>query len=206
MKKSAAETRSKPDRKSPEPLGDSKGASAEAGRRWASWRQWVRALVPAGCVLILDQLSKALVSAHIGVAEKLWLINPYLYLTHAQNDRGIFSLSFGPRFLYVILPLFAVGFVTYLLLRPQRRFPTFLMGLIVGGGLGNFIDRVRLGYVVDWISMWFPPLRVRWATYNVADAAIVVSVILLLIYEFFFSKPRKSAREPTEDSQTPPTT
>lgn len=157
--------------------------------QWASWRQWVRALIAMAAVLLLDQVSKALIAANLGPNEWVTLIDPVLKVTLAHNYQGIFSLSFGPQWLYLILPMVAVGFVIYLLLQPQGRFVTVLLGLILGGGFGNFIDRVRLGYVVDWISMGIRTWR--WATYNIADGTLVVSVILLLIRELFFVKSKK---------------
>ena len=164
--------------------------------QWASWRQWVTAAIAMAAVLLLDQISKALISANLNLNEWVTLIEPLLKVTRAHNYQGIFSLSFGPQWLYLILPLVAVGFVIYLLLQPQGKFITVLLGLILGGGFGNFIDRVRLGYVVDWISMgvrnW------RWATYNIADSALVVSVILLLIRELFFVKPKKKGKPDLE--------
>jgi signal peptidase II len=157
--------------------------------RWASWRQWVTAAIAMAAVLLLDQVSKALIVANLGPNEWATLIEPLLKVTHAHNYQGIFSLSFGPQWLYIILPLLAVGFVIYLLLRPQTKLITVLLGLILGGGFGNFIDRVRLGYVIDWISMGIRGWR--WPTYNIADGSIVVAVTLLLAAEFFFTRSKK---------------
>lgn len=164
--------------------------------QWASWRQWVRALIAMAAVLLLDQISKVLIVANLDLNESVTVIAPVLKVTYAQNTAGIFSLSFGPQWLYIILPMVAVGFVIYLLLRPQPKFVTVLLGLILGGGFGNFIDRVRLGYVIDWISMGVRTWR--WATYNIADSSIVVAVILLLVTEFFFTRPKK--KEETEEA------
>ncbi len=163
--------------------------------QWASWRQWVRAAIAMAAVLLLDQISKVLIVANLDLNEWVTWIDPVLKVTHAHNYRGIFSLSFGPQWLYIILPMVAVGFVIYLLLRPQPKFVTVLLGLILGGGFGNFIDRVRLGYVIDWISMGVRTWR--WATYNIADSSIVIAVIILLITEFFFTRPKKKD-EPEE--------
>jgi signal peptidase II len=154
-------------------------------------------------VLLLDQVSKTLIVANLNLNEWVTLIEPVLKVTLAHNYQGIFSLSFGPQWLYIILPLLAVGFVIYLLLHPQTRLITVLLGLILGGGFGNFIDRVRLGYVVDWISMGIQ--NWRWPTYNIADSAIVVAVILLLATEFFFtrSKKKEEAEEADLEAEKP---
>lgn len=168
--------------------------------QWASWRQWVTAAIAMAAVLLLDQISKALIVANLNLNEWVTWIDPLLEITLAHNDKGMFSLSFGPQWLYIILPLLAVGFVIYLLLQPQGKLITVLLGLILGGGFGNFIDRVRLGYVVDWISMGVRTWR--WPTYNIADSSIVVAVTLLLATEFFFAKPKKK-EEPDLGAEKP---
>jgi signal peptidase II len=172
---------------------EQKSAETKEPRRWAPLSQWLVALAVGAGIIIVDQLSKMIVVKSIPLYSWITLIDPFLRLTRAENNVGIFSLSFGPSFLYVILPLVAVGFVVYLLLRPQTRFVTVLLGMIIGGGFGNFIDRIRLGYVVDWISMGFR--NWRWATFNLADSSVVVAVIVLLILELFFSKSKTSSKE-----------
>jgi signal peptidase II len=65
-------------------------------------------------------------------------------------------------------------------------------GLVLGGALGNLIDRIRLGYVIDFIVVELPKLGFRWYTFNLADASLVVGVIMLLGYEFFGRKKAES--------------
>jgi len=163
---------------------------------WAKPKQWIIALIPAVLVVASDQISKVLIARNLSVGDTVWIIDPILKFTYAQNPFGLFSLAYGPRFLYIILPSLAVILVLIFLLRPQRTFVAVLLGLVLGGGIGNLIDRIRLGYVVDWISMGFR--NWRWATYNIADGSIVVAVIILLIVEFFFSKPKKKEEEPED--------
>ncbi|MBN2378675.1 signal peptidase II [candidate division WOR-3 bacterium] len=158
-----------------------------SGMRWAKPRQWLMALIPASVVVVLDQVSKALVVAKLQFAGNvLWVIEPFFKLTYAQNEAGLFSLSYGPSWIYILTSSLAVAFVIVYLLRPQKSFVAVLLGFILGGGIGNLVDRIRVGYVIDWISMGIKSWR--WGTYNVADASLVVSVILLLITWFFFSK------------------
>lgn len=170
---------------------------SKSGWQWASWQQWVIVLACAAAVVGLDQLSKWLVTSNLARGEIARLIDPILWIVHSRNPDAIFSISLGPKFIYFILPLIAIGFVVYLLLRPQSRYVTVLLGIIVGGGLGNLIDRIRLGEVVDWISMGLSNTA-RFATFNVADSSVVVSVILILIYEFFFSPSARKKKEPAE--------
>jgi len=198
MAKSSARARKKG--KAPDPKRGFFGSIRAWIKRtsWARPRQWIIALILAALVVIADQISKALVASNLYVGQTVWLINPLLKVTYAQNEYGIFSISFGSAFLHLLLPLCAVIFVLIFLTRPQKTFVTVLMGVILGGGLGNLVDRILHGYVVDWISMGFR--NWRWATYNVADGSVVVSVILLLVYEFFFSKPKKKEEAEEETS------
>ncbi|MBD3284785.1 signal peptidase II [candidate division WOR-3 bacterium] len=157
---------------------------------WAKPRQWIIALIPAVLVVAADQISKILIMANLKIpGASVWIIEPVLKFIYSQNFYGLFSITYGPRFIYIILPSLAVILVLIFLLRPQRTFVAVLLGLVLGGGIGNLIDRIRLGYVVDWVSMGLK--NWRWATYNIADGSIVVAVIILLIIEFFFSKPKK---------------
>jgi len=155
---------------------------------WASWHQWVIALAATAAVIAADQISKALVVANLKLHEWVTLIDPFLKVTYLQNEQGIFSISYGPGFLYVILSSIAMGFVIFLLLRPQSRFVSVLLGLILGGGFSNnLIDRIRLGYVIDGIDMGLRNWRFG-GVYNIADASVVISVILLLACEPFSAK------------------
>jgi signal peptidase II len=156
---------------------------------WAPPRQWLAAGIVAAGVIITDQVSKLLIVNNIGLHESVTIIDPLLRFTYAQNHQGIFSLNYGPSFVYVVSSLFVICFVAiFFLLQRQTRFVTFLMGMILGGGLSNnLIDRIRLGYVIDWIDMGVRNWRF-WGIYNIADASIVIPVILFLVYELLFSK------------------
>jgi signal peptidase II len=156
---------------------------------WASWRQWLIALAVTAAVVAADQISKTLVSANLEIGEAVWLIRPFLKITLAHNPFGVFSLNFGPRFVYLLLPLLAVALVIVFLLRKRKAFVTVMLGLILGGA-GNVIDRIRLGYVVDWIRLGIPGWR--WGTFNISDASLIVAVVTLLVYELFFNRPEKS--------------
>ena len=176
--------------------------------QWADWKQWTIAGSMAAGGIALDQISKAIVEANLVRGEIARVADPWLWIIRAHNDQGMFSMNLGPQFIYKILPLIAIGFVIYLLLQRQPRFLSVLLGGIIGGGLGNFIDRIfrfdpfiGKNYVLDWISVGVNN-QVRWATFNIADSLIIGSVILLLVYEFFFRKPEKKPGEEAEPEKT----
>jgi signal peptidase II len=166
---------------------------------WARPKQWIVAAAVAGGVIAVDQISKFLVVTNIGLNQWVKVIDPLLYFTHTHNYQGIFSINFGHPLLHIALPVAAMIFVVFLLLRRQPMFFTVLMGVILGGGISNnLIDRIRLGYVVDWINMGLHKWRF-WGTYNIADASLVIAVIILLVYELFF------VRKPEGEQQKEPT-
>jgi signal peptidase II len=134
-------------------------------------------------VLVLDLITKVLVVASVGLGEDIRLLGGLVYLTHHRNTGAAFSFAQGWT---VVFTLVAVA-VTVLIVRTARRlFSTgwaVALGLVLGGALGNLIDRVfrdpgfLRGGVVDFVSVFGPDGSV-WPVFNVADSAIVCGGIL----------------------------
>ncbi len=160
-----------------------------------------RFLLAAG-VLILDQLTKHLVLGHFNALEmcahaKARLAScdeplmPYFNLTMLWNP-GV-SMSLFPagsefsRWLITGLTLAISGFVVWVLRREPDRWNRIAYALILGGALGNIIDRLRFGAVADFIRFHLKPLGSDWSFYvfNVADAGISIGVFVLLLRAFF---------------------
>jgi signal peptidase II len=143
-------------------------------------------------IIVADQLSKLAILAHFQLHESLPLISGLLNLTLAFNDGAAFSFLQNAggwqRWFFTVLA-FGVSAVLVVWLRrtPRGDWRTALpLSLVVGGAIGNVIDRVRLGHVVDFIDVhysgWFFP------AFNVADSAISVGAVLLLFFGLFGSK------------------
>jgi signal peptidase II len=144
-------------------------------------------LIPVFFSLLADQISKALIVNIFSPFDPPYeVIGSYLRFKIAYNPYGVFSISFGPPFLYYVFHILGIIIFTYLGLSQNTKFRMLLFGFIVGGALGNIIDRIRLKYVVDFIDMGIGNLR--WFTYNLADAFVVVSAVLLIINELFYSR------------------
>uniref|UniRef100_A0A7V0Z546 Lipoprotein signal peptidase n=1 Tax=candidate division WOR-3 bacterium TaxID=2052148 RepID=A0A7V0Z546_UNCW3 len=144
-------------------------------------------LIPVFIALFLDQISKILIVNHLtpfGPPQEV--IGSILRFNLAYNPYGVFSISFGPPYLYYLFHIIGIIIFTYLGIAQNSKFRIVLFGLIVGGALGNIVDRIRLKYVVDFIDMGIGNLR--WFTYNLADAFVVVSAVLLIINELFYSR------------------
>ena len=133
-----------------------------------------------------DQATKFLVCASLDPADSLPLIPSVLHLTYVQNTGAAFGLWRGYGGVFVLVSVIIAAWVLMeLLQRRDRRWPIPLgLSLILGGALGNLIDRVRVGYVIDFLDV-----RV-WPVFNVADSAISVGVGLLLLSQTVFWRRR----------------
>jgi signal peptidase II len=137
-------------------------------------RTALRAALVAVAVIVVDQVTKAIVRAEIDPFEQVHVL-PGIKLVHTENTGVAFSALSGGGPLVVIVAVVALGallvfFFTHLS-RPLVWLPT---GLLLGGAAGNLIDRVRAGSVTDFIK--FP----HWPAFNVADIAVTVGVIVLV--------------------------
>ena len=135
---------------------------------------FARALLVLGCVVGLDQLTKHTVAAAIGPGEEKKFL-PAINLVHVRNKGVAFGVFPGGGPIVLALTLVALGLlVGYLALRPRRPYLWLPTGLLVGGAVGNLIDRVASGQVIDFIKL---PL---WPAFNVADIAVTFGVLALL--------------------------
>ena len=134
-------------------------------------------------ILFGDQLSKSLVATHLRVGEVIEL-GTYVNLRHSENRGAAFSFLADAggwqRFVLSGIALMICGWIAWLL---RRRLPTMEavgLSLVLGGALGNLVDRVRLGHVVDFIDLHWAGHH--WPTFNVADIGIVAGVAGLVVH------------------------
>ena len=154
--------------------------------KWTSLRPHLKFSVAlATGVLVLDQVTKAVVSVNLKMYEIRPLIKGFLNLTRVHNTGAAFGLLAGQAstvrtIFFLAVSFLALGVVLWLLLRlpPNQKVELVALSLIFGGASGNVIDRARLGEVVDFIDVYYSSYH--WPAFNVADSAITVGVILLL--------------------------
>lgn len=149
------------------------------------------ALVAALAVIALDQWTKFLVVENLSPPESkpdISLLGPYLVIRYIQNNGAAFSF-FANSAILVVLILAAIAVVSYLYARMINSGPAIykiILGMIVGGAAGNLIDRARHGgYVVDFLFFRIPEINFNFAIFNLADAFISVSVVLLFLLVLF---------------------
>ena len=128
--------------------------------------------------VILDQITKYLVAANIPLGDVVPVWPGVFHLTHVRNTGMAFSLLQGGRWFFLVMTLIAFGALFVVLKKKWVTHPLGLWSLaaIAGGALGNLIDRVRLGYVVDMIEVEF----IRFPVFNVADCFITCGCVLLM--------------------------
>jgi len=164
------------------------------------WIPWLTALV----IVIADRLTKMAVIDNLEHGS--WQhVFPGLTLTHVRNPGIAFSLfaDGGPltRVLLHLVILTAVVIIAWMVVRHGRRgiLPGVAFGLILGGAVGNLVDRVLYGWVLDFIHVWvrFGDRTWSWPDFNVADSAITVGAVVLIFTELF--SPEQADDAPDSD-------
>ena len=142
--------------------------------------------VVAVLIVVLDQVSKYLVLANIPLGGEIPVWPGVFHLTHIRNTGMAFSLLEGGRWFFLIMTLAAFVLMAVAIRKKWINHPTGLWALawIAGGAVGNLIDRVRWGYVVDMLETEF----MEFPVFNVADCFITCGCIALMVSLIFFNK------------------
>ena len=134
----------------------------------------------AVAVLLLDQATKQLALAHLTLHEPV-VILPVLNLTLVYNKGAAFgflsSASGWQNVFFIVVALIACGVILYLLRQTRDRLLAVALVLVLGGAIGNLVDRLIYGYVIDFIDVYYQSWH--WPAFNVADSAITVGAILI---------------------------
>ena len=154
-------------------------------------------------VFFLDQLTKWFVTHPLGINEigdQLVLL-PIFNCTYTQNEGislGLLNATnpVGRWMLVALTSVIAVG-VAFWIGREKNRLDQIALGMVLGGALGNIVDRARFGYVVDFADLHFGDFR-PFLVFNVGDAAISIAVVILLLRAFLARKDHREGPEPKE--------
>ena len=137
-------------------------------------------------IVLLDQATKALVKAKLPLYDSVTVIPGFFDLTHVRNTGAAFGMLNSVEFAYkplvmVLVAVIALGAVASyaFTLPPDQRMARFGLAMILGGAIGNLIDRATAGFVVDFVDVYWRGIHF-WA-FNVADSAITVGVVLMLL-------------------------
>jgi signal peptidase II len=143
-------------------------------------RRWPLFVALAATVVAADQLAKALVTARLAPGQSVDVIGDLVRLVFGQNTGALFGLFKDNAVMFGIVSIVVIGLiVAYHGRSAPSLYLTITLGLLLGGAIGNMLDRLRLGYVVDFVDVGLGTLR--FYTFNVADSAISLSILLLLV-------------------------
>jgi signal peptidase II len=123
-------------------------------------------------IVVLDQVAKYVVteqSAHLPVD----LIKGVFSINIVHNRGGAFGILRDYKLIFIVIPVIAIAIIIFYLRKNTKT--GFFLGMILGGAIGNLIDRIRFGYVIDFLDFKI------WPVFNIADAAITIGIFLLII-------------------------
>lgn len=144
-------------------------------------------------LLAIDQATKLAVVSSLRLGERVDVIGDVVQLWHVRNEGAAFGLLQGALGLFLVVTAVALAMVVYFHRNLRDRSPWLqvVLGGILAGTLGNLADRLRLGYVVDFISVGIGDLR--YPTFNVADSALVLGILILVAYLTFADRRAEAA-------------
>ena len=143
-------------------------------------------LVISLLVVVADQWLKNYIVTNFKIGDEKTIIPGILSFTYLQNDGAALNIFSGQMILFYLISIAAIVVVVYYLFNPKYKNWLFDTGLalVLGGIVGNFIDRLHLKYVIDMLQLDF----VQFNIFNIADSAITVGIVLVFIYLIFISE------------------
>ena len=129
-------------------------------------------------IIILDQLTKFLIKQNFQLNQSIPVIKNILHLAYITNTGSAFGLFKGLNWFFVLFSIIVITAIFYYLkkaVKNNEKLMQFAVGLLIGGTIGNLIDRIAYGYVIDFIDF-----RI-WPVFNVADSSVTISVIVLIV-------------------------
>jgi signal peptidase II len=160
-------------------------------------KYWVLLVVCFG-VLLLDQWTKHVVQERLLLHQTVGVIPGFFNLVHVRNTGGAFGIFGGERgglgsLLFVVVSLIAIGSILFLFVKVRKDEKTLSLSLslVLSGAIGNLVDRLRYGEVVDFLDFYL--LSYHWPAFNIADSAICIGIGLMALNLFTRDKKREKS-------------
>jgi len=165
-----------------------------------------RFLIITALAILADQLSKTLLTHLLLPGESVPIVDDFFKLTLVSNPGGVFGTRLGSQNFYTFISLLAIGVTLWFFFKTKAKDRSFKIGLclVLGGAVGNLIDRFRFGEVVDFLDFDFfnitlPPTKIlflkfpgfyldRWPVFNLADSFVLIGMVLVIIHLLFFKE------------------
>lgn len=147
-------------------------------------------------VILLDQFTKWLIVKNLELGESITIIDQFLYITSHRNRGAAWGILQGQMwFFYIITVIVIIGIIFYIqkVIKNKNRLTGISLALMLGGAIGNFIDRVARKEVVDFINTYI--FGYDFPVFNIADSALVIGVILLMIQMLLEERQMKRTKE-----------
>lgn len=155
-------------------------------------KKYIKLLIFSGGIVLLDQITKGLILRYISLNATIPVIDGFFNITHIHNPGGAFGLmaNLSPMLrsiIFLFVSSLAVGLIFYFYKKTPSRYSWLAaaFALIFGGALGNLIDRIRFGIVIDFLDFYLG--NQHWPAFNVADSAISMG-IGIFVYHLVFKK------------------
>ncbi|WP_342525887.1 signal peptidase II [Chryseomicrobium sp. FSL W7-1435] len=157
---------------------------------------WIYYLI-AFIIISVDQWTKWLVVQHMQLGERIALVDPYLGLLSHRNRGAAWGMLEGQMWIFFIVTTVVVIGIIYYFHKHATNQPLFQLGLMIllGGAIGNFIDRLFRGEVVDFVDVLIPVINYDFPIFNVADAALTVGVVLIFIFILLDERKQKKVKK-----------
>ena len=148
----------------------------------------------AGLIIIADQITKAVILKTLPLYHSVAVIPGFFSITHIHNPGGAFGFMSNQssnlqRLIFLVVSLIAVGLIFYFYMKTPNTYRVLSTGLalVFGGAIGNMVDRIRMGKVVDFLDFYAGNLH--WPAFNIADSAVTVGMIIFLFHLLFNKLP-----------------
>ena len=144
----------------------------------------------------IDQIIKLVIVNNVQLNENIKVLGDIFRITYVRNDGVAFGMFSGMQWLFIVITVLMLGAIIFYMFKkhPDSKLFYITVALIVGGGIGNLIDRICYNYVVDYLSLsFFKPVC------NFADYCITIGVILLAVYLLFFADKKEKKKDLTHD-------
>jgi signal peptidase II len=138
---------------------------------------WILIIV---LITVLDQITKLLVTKYIEYGEKIPIIKNFFFLTYHENTGAAWGILPNGRYFFIAITILLSIVMIYYLFKTNNKYYKVSLTLILGGAIGNLIDRITKGKVVDFLDFYFGSYN--FPTFNVADSSIVIGTFLLAFF------------------------
>ena len=157
-------------------------------------KKYIKLAAVSGLVVLADQITKALIFKYLPYHQSISVIAGFFDITHIHNPGGAFGLMANMSetmrtIIFLLASSLAVGLILYFYIKtpPSYAFLGVGFALIFGGAIGNLIDRIRLGIVIDFLDVYIG--NYHWPAFNIADSAITVGIFIFGFHLLFKRMP-----------------